>query len=853
MRRFIAFIVLALSLLGIVLFNTQAAIEKVNWSQEFDRGTEVVYNITPGEGSSSNIDMNSLMEIMGNRLEKAGATNYTLEAAIDEGNRYEVRIVLGSRHHSNVENILRSTMTSGEFSIFTTDGTRGTSGDEAIKRGSAEVFYDNNHQAYVRVEVGSEVKNVEEEATGEDGDQLLVLWQGKTEGLDYSDLADVDYIYTDSSGEQRTGEQLKSKVLAVINLGDVTSEDGSVTSDNNNFIYDEDENKYYLTFDSYGYAANAGSGNRFDANSAHSFERIFNSEFLDYEITEIYRGVIDASYGAGASTLMIWSTVLAVVLVCVYLIVCYGLLAISGCIGIGLTVLMELLILNFFNIQVGPTMIIALIASMAMSVSMLCLYYRRTREEVYRGRSIAKASNEGFRKAVSTAIDSTILLASLGIVLALISREGVKSFFIFLLISSIANVLLVFLLGKVLNNFLLNSDRSSHLKLFRMKEEYVVDLNGEAKEKIPDTPAQKIDVRGAKKKTAIASVIGIAVATAAFAGFGIFSDVFNFTNQDTYGRIEIRSGETTLFEKLPEGVQGKDDYIAIDNFIVYLESLDESIEVRRAWVVTDQVNPFEEDKNYIYFYADLEKPLSVESDAYEKLSEYVRSVDGEYDMVNAYVVHPGVVMGDFTNTLVLMSVTVGITLLYFLIRYRYSLAISEFATMTVGTFISLGILSLTRLQVGAYAGIGALTGMLMTALLLIPLSNRLGQLKNESKVKVTTYEQREEIAYATLRSSSTQFVLSVVGFVALFLVLIAISPFDMAPIYLAAAISLLINGVLALFAVIPLHLWIERHLKFTRAKSKRAEMRKAKRERIAKANRNRGAEPEENIIPGIND
>ena len=45
MRRFIAFIVLAISLLGITLFNVQSTTDKINWSQEFDRGTEVVYRI----------------------------------------------------------------------------------------------------------------------------------------------------------------------------------------------------------------------------------------------------------------------------------------------------------------------------------------------------------------------------------------------------------------------------------------------------------------------------------------------------------------------------------------------------------------------------------------------------------------------------------------------------------------------------------------------------------------------------------------------------------------------------------------------------------------------------------------
>ena len=53
--------------------------------------------------------------------------------------------------------------------------------------------------------------------------------------------------------------------------------------------------------------------------------------------------------------------------------------------------------------------------------------------------------------------------------------------------------------------------------------------------------------------------------------------------------------------------------------------------------------------------------------------------------------------------------------------------------------------------------------------------------------------------------------------------------------------------------VLPLYLFFEKHLTSRKSLEDKQKIAKAKREKIAKANRNKGAEPEEIIIPGIND
>lgn len=857
MRRLIAFIVLTFSMLGIVLFNVQASVESLNWSQEFDNGTEVVYRISVPDDEAAKVDMDYVVSTMGNRLEDAGATNYSIESLVDvSANKYEVRIVLGSRHHSNVSNILRSTISAGEFSLYDTETIYGFSGEDAIIRDTAEVWYD-GAQPVVRVEITEKAYGLYEHVTSDEGDNLVVLWQGKPDNLVFEDLA-LDEIDT---FEDKTVEELREKVLAVVSMATNTTEneDGTTTEapDHSRIYHDTEKEKYFLEFDAIGYNVGNGaseSSAKLNKYSARSLERMMNYDLFDYEITKVYEGRIDASYGDNASLMVIGSAVVSVVAVCLYLLLSYGLLALSGCIGIGITALLEIFLLNFFNIQVGPTLILALIGSLAIAVNMLCVYYRRTRDEFYRGRALSKAQNDGFRKAISTSIDTTIILAIASIVLSLIARESVKSFTLFFLIAAPLNVLFVFLLSKLMNGFICNSNVASNNKLFGYKKEYIADFEGNSEKQIPASIGERIDVKKNGKKTFMATVISLVIAVAGCVGFTVFGDTFNYSSQTEYGRIELRCGEESLFEVLPDGVQGESSVLAVDNFVAYLESLDENIEVTNAWAVTDQVNPYVEDKNFVYFYADLKTPLASTSDAFIKLEQYIISIEDEsWTWVNTYTVAPGVVTDDFNNTFILLGVTLALTLVYFLIRYRYSLALSTTAALVSGSAISIGLLSLTRVPVSSYVGIGILSGVIITMLLLIPMLNRVNQLKNESKVRVTVFEQREQIALQAQKESASQFFISFVGLAVILFAILPLSPLNMMWIYVSAIGSLLINGLIAFFGVIPLHLWFEKNFKFTRLKSKRAEARKAKREKLAKANRNRGAEPEEITVIGIND
>ena len=87
-----------------------------------------------------------------------------------------------------------------------------------------------------------------------------------------------------------------------------------------------------------------------DAKSAHSFERILNADKINYDITEVYRTTINAEYGNNSATMIIISIAVCYVAISAYLLISYGMMAISGIVGIGITGLFDLLIYGCNNV-----------------------------------------------------------------------------------------------------------------------------------------------------------------------------------------------------------------------------------------------------------------------------------------------------------------------------------------------------------------------------------------------------------------------------------------------------------------------------------------------------------------------
>ena len=96
-----------------------------------------------------------------------------------------------------------------------------------------------------------------------------------------------------------------------------------------------------------------------------------------------------------------------------------------------------------------------------------------------------------------------------------------------------------------------------------------------------------------KSKPLLFAIGGLTVALVSILVFTFTGNTFNYTNEANYGRLEIRSGVTEIFED-------KGDNLAETNFVNYIEGLSDDIKVTKSWTITDQKNHYEKDKNCFF-------------------------------------------------------------------------------------------------------------------------------------------------------------------------------------------------------------------------------------------------------------
>ena len=150
MRRFLAYIVMMLTVVCALIFNTQAVLDQKTDAMEFGSGTEMYYSITKREASSysegaklEEKQFSSLQDIdiesaIMSRLDLAGVRN--ADVKIVKGNEetqegYQLRIALSPLNESELGRVKEVVGITGSLSM-------GTIGDDTVMYASANQLFD---------------------------------------------------------------------------------------------------------------------------------------------------------------------------------------------------------------------------------------------------------------------------------------------------------------------------------------------------------------------------------------------------------------------------------------------------------------------------------------------------------------------------------------------------------------------------------------------------------------------------------------------------------------------------------------------------------------------------------------
>lgn len=835
MRRFYAFIVMIVSMLAVVFFNVQGQYYQFNNGLEYSRGTQITYSITPNDDQTE-ISMNEVSDLFIERLEAAGAKDYFVDTLEDSANEeYQVQVRLPGVE-ANLTNILRSLEADSQIRITTTNDEV-IEGDYEMIPNSASVDFDGS-TGIVKIEITEEFADLckkldEGSSDGETtvlGD-LIIIWTEYDETVDSYEEA--------KKGETVAQKDMQKRILAVLDKSSFHEKDGDTPA--------------YLTFSAIGFASDSVSSTTLYANSANSVERLLNSTPLDYKITKLYTQNLGAQLGNNAIIFTSVAIIIALVAIAAFLFVKYGLNGIAGFTTLVVSLFLTVVVYNFFSLPITPVFLLSLLASTAMGLTIIITYFERFKNELYKGRSAAKANKDAYKLTVSTAIDASVFTLVASTILAFVARNAMQNFFIFSIISSITNFLLCLLVTRVLLYFLTNSKVAENKKLFRVNTDLIPNLNNEESQ-VFFGKHEKFNVKKHAKKSFLTLIILGAVSVLSLSAFSIFGNTFNHTNEfDNYTIVQIvdTNGKENFSKE--EDVEKFFDQFEMDPYEININIV---------------VDPKDEDGKKEVYYIEAKFNTYIGEDdskrddvrlALENMDfEFIDSEEETYDDLNFLLCSPQVLTPNFNNAILLILLTAVFAIVYSIIRYRYTFTLATITTVASNVLVTTGLISLFRLPVSSNLGIGLVAGVFVVSLLEFILLIKYSQLVKDNKTKVTTYEQRKDIIEVALRRSITPITvvyLAVIIALALFAIFTSKS---LITTYLVMALTVSIGLLLLLFIFVPIYLFAERKLRIRRIvrKNKNKKVSKRKQERLRQKeirNKRLASEPEEVIIPGIND
>lgn len=167
---------------------------------------------------------------------------------------------------------------------------------------------------------------------------------------------------------------------------------------------------------------------------------LIKSGALPVKVKPVQVTTIGASLGANALPLSIKAGKIGIGIVMIFMILYYRLPGLIA--DIALTLYIYIVLAAFANVNVTLTLsgIAAFLLTVGMAVDANILIFERTKEELKSGKSIKASINAGFKRAMTSILDSNITSIISGIVLYSVGTGSVKGFALTLIIGVVLSM-----------------------------------------------------------------------------------------------------------------------------------------------------------------------------------------------------------------------------------------------------------------------------------------------------------------------------------------------------------------------------------------------------------------------------
>ncbi|MDD6301732.1 MAG: hypothetical protein PUA56_00255 [Bacillales bacterium] len=853
MRRFYGFIVFITSLLLIVFACLQTQVRDVVSGLEYSGGYETLYQV---DLKTSDKSINDIADIVINRINDAGVENahvYHQTGLNEKEDTDYIRITMNAENEQELDYVLRSVEATGSISVSTlmSSGDYDYVIDNPFDIGSAKVEW-NGDSPFVKVDIkkGTEKdfktftetcnkaydefqsiynSNSEEESTIQG---VMIIWLDKTD--------EDNYINIFKEPNEITQAQMKKKILAIVPTDNFTyteKADGTV-----------DVSELMISYYDYEQTSMVAS-------SAHTIERIINYGSADYEMTRLYTQMVKATAGTDYARFILIGVGVAAICLLAYFIVIHRLSGLAAWTGIIVSLLVELVVFNFFKFTFTTMSALGILISLVANAVYAITYLNKFKDELYKGKSAVKARQESTKSTLVNLIDVSVV----GLFIAIIALYSVTSQVKLLPISVIIGLGSALVLNRVITLFAMywltnNKLAVENKTIFGVKASDVPNVLAQEGQK-KFNPLYNFDpIKNGKKATiglGAISLVGalILIVSAIIPGVSIFNE----SNESrSYTRIEVSSElvDTRYLFETNEDVEKYFNEKYPDYDITNID-----IVIEENVIIPGRLKEDMPDIAYVSISLKQDLDTSVFQDLATNLTVDLKTKDyGDTAVVSVTRLEANSTAYLMKSAVAVVSLFAGLAVVFITLRFGYTYGLSTLASLVPSTLFTLGFFSATRLEISALSLTGIAAGLLIVVIAQIPLFENMKKLKRESKVKVTTFEQRRDIALQASHNTMIT-VVEILCFATLSTLIVALSSpltYSILSTYGAMIISIIGGLCSTLLILVPVYLFLEKRIHFT-IKINREKRNKKRMEKAKEENKNRGAEPQESIIPGIND
>lgn len=234
---------------------------------------------------------------------------------------------------------------------------------------------------------------------------------------------------------------------------------------------------------------------------------------LQLELEELRSNVVGAQLGEEAIDTSLLAGVIGLAIVFLFMCFVYLLPGLASSLALLIYVVLEMVLLNAFDITLTLPGIAGIILSIGMAVDANVIIFARVKEELAEGKAVKTALKSGFHKALSAIIDGNVTTLIAAAVLGIMGSGSIRGFAQTLALGIIVSMITALLITRlIIYSFYAIGIRNPKLYAKKKKERKTIDFLG-------------------KRKLFFGIAIGILVVGFAFMGFqaGNGNGLFNYS------------------------------------------------------------------------------------------------------------------------------------------------------------------------------------------------------------------------------------------------------------------------------------------------------------------------------------